>query len=512
MKHFLALLFAVAALAQSPRKEQWLQIKEASPSKVIRQNFKGGTHTIYDADGSIDATLSNNVLTLNDDTGAQRSIIGGNSLGGCGYATLKSGTILSEVTRVDIQCDAITMLTAAGSTRVRITPDIAGSISRMELLSGGVTLVDFQASGSGGTFKVALDATGANGVSATTGGLLYTHSLSFYNPAGTLPIGINIAGFGRGGPATMALPSVLGSDGDCYKLIAAATGQHGYGACGGGGGDMTTNTAQDVTGAKKFLVSQTWKGNAIEWRGLDASDIPRIVMTPYRGTNDATEFQMYNGFGQRVVEILAYQSTAQATMLATHIGAAANGSRFTARGWTHPGAAVGTQFGGGYYWSMPSSDASGSLCSNGAGVTSWGTCGTGVTSVSGTGVIVSSGGTTPVISCPNCPSMVSANLFSGTNLFTNAVNFNSTVSLNNTTLTLSGSTTVIGSIIPLASSIYNLGSAFNRYGTAYLDNAQISSGISVNGTSGITIGCGPGEYLVQPVFRYGVLISGSCSL
>lgn len=181
-----------------------------------------------------------------------------------GAAGSESTVASMDTAGLTVQGDSrnILMLDSSGNTKVRVSPNIAGSISRLELLGSGgtTTLVDFQAGGSGGSFKVALDATGANGVTATTGGLLYTHTLNFYDAAGSGPVGINVAGFGRGGAATMALPASMGVTGDCYKITNAATGQHGYGAC-GGSGDMLLGTVQTVTARKDFQM--TAGGDAI---------------------------------------------------------------------------------------------------------------------------------------------------------------------------------------------------------------------------------------------------------
>jgi hypothetical protein len=504
MKHFVALLFVAAVLAQSPRKEQWLQIKEASPSKVVRQDFKDGTIKIFDTDGSIDSTLSDNVLTLNDDTGAQRSIVGGNSLGGCGYATLKSGTILSEVTRVDIQCSSFTMLTAAGSTRVRITPDIAGSISRMELLSGGVTLVDFQAGGSGGTFKVALDATGANGVSATTGGLLYAHNLGFYDAAGSLPIGLGIAGFGRGGGGLIALPNTMGSTGDCFVITDAATGQHGYAACGGAGSFVTLNTAQ--TGAVGITNSKTFYGDGVQLNGQSNTS---FLQTWLLTQNGAPRLQFFeNGGTKLMVDMLTSATAGEVwthkenpffptlapkaaglsgdTVFGLKLLLGTDPSGFNFRGWEVPAAAAGS-----IVWKMPLSDAAGCWQSDGAGNTSISACpGGGVTSVSGSGLISSTGGTTPIISCPNCANTNTGNFFAGLNVF------------NGTLRLTAGAET----LFPITTSSYDLGTSVRRWNTLYV------GGINTAGFNGIGLVCLPGNYLFEPTFINGILTAGTCSL
>lgn len=128
-KHFALLLLCSAAVAQVPLRQRKIEIWDT----VKRQSLDGGTHTIFDSDGSIYTTLSNNVLNLNDANGAGRVTMGGNTLDNCGYLNLKTGAALSETTQVDIRCSGITttgtiwtLRNSAGQNRLRFDPSTAG--------------------------------------------------------------------------------------------------------------------------------------------------------------------------------------------------------------------------------------------------------------------------------------------------------------------------------------------------------------------------------------------------
>lgn len=420
MKRFTLILFCAEILAQTPLRQKSVEIWDT----VKRQSFIGGTHTIYDTDGSIYSALSNNVLTLHN---------------------------------------------GAGVARVRLNADLVAGISVLQLVDGASTGVSFQYGGTGtnGTFQL-YDSAGTLAASGS-GGAMVSQTFGFGASAGA-PSGVGFTYPGAGTANYMGVPSSAGSIGQVLGL----TGLNQLGWV-SGGGDMTLGTAQTATATKIWLAKQIFKNpaNGIAIEGKDASDVLRFTVSPYDGTTNSTELALYNSTSSYGIRLQVLQgdgfSPARGYAMATHLGVGPSG--FASRGLTYPGGPVGSQDGRGYYWSLPSSDASGCVQSNGAGVLSISTCpggGGGVTSVGGSGIISSTGGTTPVISCPNCAGVLSFNTFSNANTFNGVSDFNNLV--------------------------------------------RLDGGVSVSGSSGWSLSCGTGEYVYQATFVNGVLTGGSCSI
>lgn len=221
-----SLLGLTGLLGQTSTKFEIRGTSGAGLRKVL-QRIEGDSHIMYDTDGSIFSFLDGNILSLNSATGASRASLGGNAIPDCGVLSLKSGVITSEITQFDVRCDGMLFNDSAGVQKIRFTPDLAGVVTQFSLYrgtGGNTTMVDFQATSTIGSFKIAKDAAGANGIVAA-GDTLNIHFLNFYDSAGTSFVGTSLTGFGRGGATLLAMPSGA-APADGYVLgKVAGTGQ-----------------------------------------------------------------------------------------------------------------------------------------------------------------------------------------------------------------------------------------------------------------------------------------------
>lgn len=101
-------------------------------------------------------------------------------------------------------------------------------------------------------------------------------------------------------------------------------------------------------------------------------------------------------------------------------------------------------------------------------------CGTGVSSVTGTSPIASSGGTTPAISCPTCV------VTSGTQSIAGLKTFTDTMTLTSGFIITSAS--IGGNYNPSASNTYSIGTSTNRMSTVYTSGLNQGAGTSIGVT------------------------------